>query len=140
MKRIALVAAVTVAAMAASSSAALAAPATSGGHGTAALSSIVRTVTPYTFSENVAEYYGEVTCTGRRIVSAKYPNGKDVETCAAVSGKLAHMVPGKGQTQFENTGGGFVGTWASDYDGKQTNNYTYSVNAKLTKFHIVAIY
>jgi hypothetical protein len=137
MRRISLVASLVIAAMALTSSAAVASP------GSAAHRSVLRTATvrtPFTFTANVSGYYGEVSCTGTRTVNKKYPTGKDVETCEAVSGKLAHMVAGKGQTEFENTEGGKVNGWDSDYDGKETHNFTYSVSKNLKKFKIVAIY
>ena len=116
-------------------------PPEGGAHGAAVRSSLVLSRTNYTFAENVSEYYGEVTCHGIHIVSSKYPAGKDIETCEAVSGKLLHMVAGKGQKEFENASGGHVSEWLSDYNrSSQTSDYSYSVNKKLTKFKIVAIY
>jgi hypothetical protein len=50
------------------------------------------------------------------------------------------MIAGKGQTQFENSSGGFVGEWASDYNGASTTNFKYNVPKTLSKFTIVAIY
>jgi hypothetical protein len=90
---------------------------------------------------NAEAYYGEVKCTGKTVTSKKYPGGKDVEKCEAVSGTLAHMVAGKSQKAFENTEGGFVSEWESDSgSGKKTTEYSYNVNKKLTKFKIIAIY
>ena len=144
MKRISLFAtlAVTAAvAMGAFASVSMAAPAGGGGARAAARLSARGTRTPYEFNENVSEYYGNVTCKGVHIVNKQFPEGKDVETCTAVSGKLQHMVAGAGQKEFESTSGGHVSEWLSDYNHtSQTSNYTYTVTPKVTRFHLVAIY
>ncbi len=44
-------------------------------------SKVARTVTEWTATYDASQYYGGVTCTGKTIVSAKYPEGKEVETC-----------------------------------------------------------
>jgi hypothetical protein len=144
MKRISLFAtlAVTAAvAMGAFASVSMAAPAGGGGTHAAAQRLLVAGRTPYTFNENVSEWYGNVTCKGVHIVNKHFPEGKDVETCTAVSGKLLHMVAGAGQKVFENDNGGTVSEWLSDYNRtSQTGNYSYTVNKKVTKFKIIAIY
>jgi hypothetical protein len=99
------------------------------------------TKTSWTARYDASGYYGEVKCTGKTVVNKKYPGGKDIETCEAVTGTLEHMHAGKGQTTFETSEGGTVGEWESDSgDGKRTTDFTYSVNSKLTKFKIIAIY
>jgi hypothetical protein len=152
VKRVTLLATLAVAAMGVFASASMAAPAASvslGGPLSAGLSTSIRaaaTRTAYTTTYDAGEYYGEVTCTGKFTVSKKYPAGKEVETCVAASGTLAHMVAGKGQTQFENTGGGFVSGWDSDYkkgefsETVETHEFTYTVAKSLKKFKIIAIY
>jgi hypothetical protein len=133
MKRIVLLA--VMAAFAVYASAASASPGATGAHRLSA------TKTEWTAEYNASAYYGEVKCKGKTIVSKKYPGGKEVEKCEAVSGTLAHMKAGKEQHAFENTEGGFVGEWESDSgSGLRTTNYTYSVNNKVTKFKIIAIY
>ncbi len=94
----------------------------------------------FTTTYNASEYYGGVTCTGVHIVSAKFPGGKDAETCTTTEGKLSHMKAGAGQQAFENLSGGFTVGWDSDYNGVYTSNYTFKVNRKLTKFKLVAVY
>ena len=98
--------------------------------------------TPFSVTYNAAEYYGEVKCTGKHVVSKKYPEGADVEKCEAVSGTLLHMKVGKGQKLFENSGGGTVGEWESDDpgDGQRTTNFSYNVPKSLKSFKLVAIY
>ena len=99
------------------------------------------TETPFETTYNASEYYGEVKCTGKHVVNRRYPGGRDIETCEATNGgKLAHMVAGKGQTEFENTGGGFVTAWDSDYNSVETHEFTYSVSKNLKKFKIIAVY
>ena len=99
------------------------------------------TKTSWTAQYDAPGYYGEVKCAGKTVVSKKYPGGKDIETCESVTGTLEHMHAGKGQTTFETSEGGSVGEWESDSgDGKRTTDFTYSVNSKLTKFKIIAIY
>ena len=143
MKRISLFATLAVTAaitMGAFASVSTAAPA--GGRGASAAARLAAgSRTPYVFNENVSEYYGNVTCKGIHIVNKKYPEGKDIETCKAVSGKLLHMVAGAGQKEFESASGGHVSEWLSDYNREsKTTNYSYSVNKKLTRFRIIAIY
>jgi hypothetical protein len=104
-------------------------------------SKVARTVTEWTATYDASQYYGGVTCTGKTIVSAKYPEGKEVETCESTELHLTDMQAGKGQTSFKNTSGGSVGEWESDSgSGKKTTDFSYSVNKQLTKFKIVAIY
>lgn len=103
-------------------------------------SQVKRQAVDFTASYDAGEYYGGVTCSGVHTVSAKFLGGKDVETCTTTQGTLAHMKAGDEQTVFENTGGGSTGGWDSDYNGAYTSNFTFSVNRKLTKFTIVAIY
>jgi hypothetical protein len=108
------------------------------------VASAAKTVTPFEFSGNVSEFYGEVSCTGKRVVSSKYPTGRDREVCTSTApeGKFSPetMVAGKGQTEFKKVGGGGVTGWNSDYDGKLATSYSYTVNKKLTKFTLVAVY
>ena len=99
------------------------------------------TKTEWTAEYNATGYYGGVKCTGKTTVSKKYPFGIDKETCETTEGTLQNVEAGKGQKTFKNSEGGGVNEWLSDSgDGKQTTNYTYSVNKKLTKFKLVAIY
>ena len=102
---------------------------------------LASTKTEWSTEYDASSYYGAVRCNGKTIVSRKFPGGKDVETCEAVSGPLTNMVAGKDQTSFKESGGGSVGEWESDSgDGKRTTDFHYSVNKKLTKFKLVAIY
>lgn len=152
IRTISLLVGLALAATGVFASASIAAPSTSGSLGgplSAGLGASIRaaaTKASYTTTYDAPEYYGEVTCTGKFIVSKKYPAGKEVETCVATSGTLAHMVAGKGQTQFENTGGGFVAGWDSDYKKGEFNetvlaeSFTFTVAKSLKKFRIVAIY
>jgi hypothetical protein len=97
--------------------------------------------TSYTAEYNASAYYGAVKCTGTTITSKAHPFGRDVENCETTEGTLKNVVAGKHQTVFKNGEGGTVGEWESDSgDGKKTTNYFYSVNKKLTKFKLVAIY
>jgi len=97
--------------------------------------------TSWTAEYDASSYYGPVKCTGTTTVNKKYPGGKETEVCESVGGPLVHMKAGKGQHAFENTEGGTVNEWESDSgDGKKTTEYSYSVNKKLTKFKLVAIY
>lgn len=101
----------------------------------------VTTTTTWTKEYDASEYYGSVKCSGKTTVSKKYPGGKESEVCESVGGPFVHMKAGKEQKAFENTSGGFVNEWESDSgSGLKTTNYVYSVNKKLTKFKIVAIY
>ncbi len=80
-------------------------------------------------------------CTGKTIVNKKFPFGKDVEKCETTEGTLKRMKAGKEQKAFENSGGGSVTEWESDSgSGKKTTDFSFSVNKKLTKFKLVAIY
>jgi hypothetical protein len=109
--------------------------------GSAARHGSSRTVTEWTSTYDASSYYGAVTCTGKTIVDAKYPEGRDVETCETTEGKFSNMEAGRGQTSFKSASGGTVGEWESDSgDGKRTTDFSYSVNKKETKFKIVAIY
>jgi hypothetical protein len=112
--------------------------------GVLASASTAATKTPFTFSGNVAEFYGEVSCTGVRTVSKTYPNGRDKETCVATgeTGKFnpETMVAGKNQEEFKKVGGGGVVGWNSDYDGKLATSYHYNVPKNLKKFTLVAVY
>jgi hypothetical protein len=96
--------------------------------------------TTYTAEYDASEYYGSVKCTGVHVVSKKFPGGKDIETCETTEGTLAHMKVGKGQTEFENTGGGEVTGWDSDDGGVETHEFTYAVSKNLKRFRIIAIY
>ncbi len=97
--------------------------------------------TEWTAVYNASGYYGAVKCTGKTVVNKKYPFGKDIETCETTEGTLKHVTAGKEQKTFENSEGGTVGEWESDSgDGKKSTTYSYSVNNKLTKFRLVAIY
>ncbi|MGO9489995.1 MAG: hypothetical protein ACLQBB_13335 [Solirubrobacteraceae bacterium] len=137
MKRFTLPCAVVVVALGAFATSATAAP-VGGRHAAVAMASMS---TPFTAEYTAGEYYGAVVCTGVHVVNKKYPNGADKETCeAAGGGKLVHMKAGKGQTEFENTGGGEVTGWDSDYNGVETHEFTYSVAKSLKKFKIIAIY
>ncbi len=99
------------------------------------------TRTEWTAEYDAPGYYGDVRCTGKTIVNKKYPGGRDVESCEAVSGTLENVEAGKEQHAFKTSEGGTVGEWESDSgDGKRTTDYSYSVNKKLTKFRLVAIY
>ena len=99
------------------------------------------TVTEWTATYDANQYYGAVKCTGKTIVSAKYPEGKEVEACESTELHLINMQAGKGQTSFKNTSGGSVGEWESDSgSGKKTTDFSYTVNKQLTKFKIIAIY
>jgi hypothetical protein len=134
MKRIALVA-VAVMVGVFTSAAAASVGASSGAHPATTVH------TSYTAEYNASAYYGGVKCTGTTITSKKHPFGRDVEICETTEGTLKNVVAGKHQTVFKNGEGGTVGEWESDSgDGKRTTNYFYSVNKKLTKFKLVAIY
>jgi hypothetical protein len=139
MKRISLFTMLAVVATGVFSSVSSAAPGAAAGLRHSAALKVAAERTPFTAEYNASEYYGEVKCTGTHIVSNKYPNGADKETCEAVT-ELAHMTAGGGQKEFENTGGGKVATWASDYNSVETTNFTYKVSKNLKRFHIVAIY
>ncbi|HTW43465.1 MAG TPA: hypothetical protein VMD79_14245 [Solirubrobacteraceae bacterium] len=120
--------------------ASVSAAAPAGGHGGVA-PDVGKMVTTWTTRYDASEYYGEVECTGKTIVNKRYPGSKDVEFCHAVTGTLAHMKAGKGQTSFETSSGGFVSEWESDSgDGLRTTDFTYKVNKQLTQFKLVAIY
>lgn len=147
MKRIALFAVLAVvAAMGLFASASVAAPVAAGGsHASIRAGMTPATKYYFTVIYDASEYYGPVVCSGVRLVNTKYPNGRDTETCESLSatGLLAHMTAGAGQTDFENTGGGFVGEWESDCPatpGLKTATFTYKVAANLKKFKIVATY
>ena len=133
MKRIALLAVTAV--LGVSASAASATPgATSAAHRAAGVT------TTWTAEYNASTFYGAVKCSGKTTVNKKYPNGRDVETCETTEGKFKNMKAGKGQKAFVGTETTYE-EWESDSgSGKRTTNYTYSVNAKLTKFKLVAIY
>ncbi|HUA10527.1 MAG TPA: hypothetical protein VMA83_00815 [Solirubrobacteraceae bacterium] len=103
-------------------------------------SQVKKQVTHFTATYDVPEYYGGVSCTGVHVVSAAFPGGKDIETCTSTEGKLSHMTTGTGQTTFANSSGGFTSGWDSDYDGVYTSDYTFSVNRKLTRFRLIAIF
>jgi hypothetical protein len=95
----------------------------------------------WTSTYDASSYYGGVTCTGKTVVSKKYPGGRDIETCETTEGTLKNMVAGKGQHEFKVEGGGGVNEWESDSgDGLKTTDYSYKVNKKLTKFKLVAVY
>jgi hypothetical protein len=99
------------------------------------------TKTAWTATYNASSYYGEVKCTGKTTVNKKYPGGREVETCETTEGALKHMKAGKGQKAFENSEGGSVAEWESDSgSGKRTTEYSYTVNKKLTKFKLIAVY
>ena len=99
------------------------------------------TQTGWSAEYNATEYYGAVKCTGKTIVNKKFPFGKDVEKCETTEGTLMRMKAGKEQKAFENSGGGSVTEWESDSgSGKKTTDFSFSVNKKLTKFKLVAIY
>lgn len=153
MKRIALFATLAIAAIAgmgAFASISSAVPVSTGGGGAAAVRAaekIPTTKYAFTVFYEAAEYYGPVVCGGEHIVSTKYPAGRDVESCDAEpvrnNAKLVHMIPGPGQTEFENATGGFVGEWESDCPcapGLRTTDFTYKVAPNLRSFKIVAIY
>ena len=96
--------------------------------------------TTWTAEYNVPTFYGAVKCTGKTTTNKKYPNGRDVEICESTEGKLLNMKAGKGQKEFVGTESTFS-EWESDSgSGKRTTNYFYNVNAKLTKFKLVAVY
>jgi hypothetical protein len=89
------------------------------------------------------DYYGPVHCVGRRVVSSRYPQGRERETCTSTTGlPLANMTPGaRGQHSFLAVGGGYAGEWESDdVKGEITGDFTYSVSADGMSFHIVATY
>lgn len=144
MKRITLMAALGVAAtwMGVLAPAGMAAPRQGGGARPAAHELLAAPLerTPFETSYDAGEYYGSVKCRGEHVVSKKYPDGKDTETCETLEGTLAHMKAGKDQTEFENTGGGMVAGWDSDFNGEEAREFTYSVTGNLKKFRIVAIY
>jgi hypothetical protein len=144
MKRISLPAALIVVALGALAPSALAAPAVKSGSTRPSFNAkalVTTTEMPFDTTYNASEYYGEVKCTGKHVVNRRYPGGRDIETCeAANGGTLVHMVPGKGQTEFENTSGGFVTAWDSDYNNVETHEFTYTVSKNLKKFKIVAVY
>ena len=134
MKRIALLAMVVC--LGAFASAASAAPG-----GAAAAHRASATVTEWTFEGNVSAFYGGVKCHGKTVVSKKYPKGKETEICETTEGTLKNMTEGKGQKTFHGEGGIEYNEWESDSgDESRTTNYSYSVNKKLTKFKLVAIY
>lgn len=133
MKRIALLAA----AMAACLTASIASAHVGAGPATRKLTA---TTNEWKTSYDASSYYGSVQCTGKTIVSKKYPGGRDVETCETTEGTLKRMKAGKEQHAFQSEGGE-VGEWESDSgDGLRTTDYSYSVNKKLTKFRLVAVY
>ncbi len=102
---------------------------------------IAHQTTTWTAEYDASEYYGAVKCTGRTVVSNTYPGGKDVELCETTEGTLQHMKAGREQHSFETSGGGSVGEWESDSgDGKRSTDFSYTVNRKLTKFRLIAIY
>lgn len=145
MRRITLTAALGVAAMAwmgALAPASMAVPRQGDGATPAARALLASPPerTSFEASYDASEYYGSVKCKGVHVVSKKYPEGKDTETCEAVEGRLVHMKAGKDQTEFENTGGGMVTGWDSDFNGVETHEFSYSVTGNLKKFVIVAIY
>jgi hypothetical protein len=143
MRRIALLAAPLTVAVGLFASTASAAPSGSSSQtaaGSVRSAGIAREVTEFEANYNAPEYYGEVHCVGKHIVSNKFPNGKDVEKCYAVTPPLAHMTAGKGQTTFENSNGELVSGWNSDYNGALSTNFTYNVSANLSKFALKAIY
>ena len=109
--------------------------------GASAVKAAATMKTEWTAEYNAEAYYGAVKCSGKTIVNKKYPGGKEVETCEAVSGTLSHMKAGKEQKAFENSEGGSVSEWESDSgSGLRTTNYSYKVNKSLTKFKLIAIY
>ena len=144
MKRISLPAALMVLALGAFAPSALAVPAAKSGSTRPSFNTkvlVTMTETPFEATYNASEYYGEVKCTGKHVVNRRYPGGRDIETCEAMNGgTLAHMVAGKGQTEFENTSGGFVTAWDSDYNSVETHEFTYTVSKNLKKFKIIAVY
>ena len=110
------------------------------GAGSAA-ASLGATVTTWSATYNAEAYYGAVKCTGKTKVSKKYPGGREVELCETTEGTLKRVKAGKEQKAFENSEGGTVAEWESDSgSGQRTTNYSYTVNKKLTKFKLIAIY
>jgi hypothetical protein len=144
MKRISLPAALMVLALGVFAPSALAVPAATSGSVKPSIDAKALVTTESTTIEttyDASEYYGEVTCIVKHVVNKRYPEGRDVETCEATNGgKLVHMVAGKGQTEFENTSGGFTTGWDSDFNGKETHDFTYTVSKNLKKFKIIAVY
>ncbi|HME01595.1 MAG TPA: hypothetical protein VKG38_01010 [Solirubrobacteraceae bacterium] len=163
MHRRARVISLTVAALAALagfSSAALASPV--GGSAAGAASGAGKSLTPrtktsFSWSGNVAGYYGEVSCRGKHQTNEKkgWPGtetegGREVEKCTSTTGKpLPNMTPGAtGQTCFKAEGGGEVCGWESDYFREWEHiggvdiysGFSYNVAPNGKSFKIIAVY
>jgi len=101
----------------------------------------------YTFSGlSAGEYYGPVECSGKFIVSKKFPAGKEVEKCVSksASGKFEGLT---GSEEGSGATGGFPfpgsPNWESDdpaHAGLQTGDFSYKVSPSDTKFRLIAIY
>ncbi len=148
-----------LAALAGYSSTALATPT---GGAAAAATGLGKSLTPktntaFSWSGDVADYYGPVACHGKHKTNEKkgYPGtetegGLEIEKCSSTTGKpLPNMTPGAtDQTCFANTEGGSVCGWESDYFREAKgipgvdiySGFSYSVAANGKSFKIVALY
>lgn len=100
------------------------------------LSAEPRTSIPFTVEYDAEGYYGPVKCTGKHQTNPrKYTGSRDVEKCESTSPPLLTVVGHEVGEWFPGSSG-----WASDYNGAAASSASYKVNAKATKFKIVAYY